>query len=207
MATILRIDASSRVESSLSRSLGDHFEQAWRERNPDDRVVRRDLAAAPVPHIAGDTIAGFYTPAEQMTESLRRATALSDRLIEELQSADALLLTVPMYNFSIPSGLKAWIDHIVRIGHTFAYDGSSFTGLAKTRRAFVACSYGAAGYRNGGPFAGFNFLEPYLGGLLGFLGIPEVKFFAVQATTADAATVAANLAEARAEIDVAVAAA
>lgn len=204
MTTILRIDASSRSQGSLSRALGDHFEQAWLRRHAGHRVARRDLAVEPVPHIAADTIAGFYTAPAQMTETLRRATALSDHLIGELQAADTLLLTVPMYNFSVPSALKAWIDHIVRIGHTFAYDGSSFTGLVKTRRAFVACSFGAAGYRNGGPFAGFNFVEPYLGGLLGFLGIGEVKFFAVQATTADATTVEANLAAARAEIDEAV---
>ena len=75
---------------------------------PDARVVRRDLAATPLPHIEQETITGYYTPADQMTDDLRRATALSDALIAELTAADVVILTVPMYNFSIPSALKAY---------------------------------------------------------------------------------------------------
>lgn len=205
MSTLLRIDSSSRITTSHSRALGDYFEKTWCARNPNDRVVRRDLVSKPIPHIVDQTILGYYTPAEQLTPELRAATALSDRLITELQSADVLLLTVPMYNFSIPSALKAWIDQIVRIGHTFSYDGQNFTGLVSVKRAYVLCAYGAGGYTDGGPFSAFNFLEPYLKSLLGFLGILEVQFFAVQATTADPATVATNINMTQRQIDRAIA--
>lgn len=205
MTTLLRIDSSSRTAASQSRALGDYFEKSWQTRDPGMRVVRRDLIAEPIPHIADRTIAGYYTPAEQFTPELRAATALSERLITELQSANVLLLTVPMYNFSIPSALKAWIDQIVRIGYTFSYDGTNFGGLVKVKQAYVACAYGASGYTNGGPFSPYNFLEPYLNALLGFLGIAEVQFFSVQATTTDAATIAKHFDEAKRYIDTAIA--
>ena len=204
MTTILRIDSSSRASASQSRGLGDHFEKTWRAHHPETKVVRRDLTANPVPHIVDQTIAGYYTPAEQMTAELRTATALSDQLITELQSANILLLTVPMYNFSIPSSLKAWIDQIVRIGYTFSYDGKTFGGLVRVQQAYVLCAYGAGGYTDGGPFSGYNFLQPYLNALLSFLGISKVQFFSVQATTADASTVANNMEMAKRQIDEAI---
>lgn len=205
MTTILRIDSSSRTTSSQSRALADYFENIWQAREPSTSFTRRDLVAEPIPHISDQTIIGYYTPAEQFTAGLRAATALSDQLITELQSADILLLTVPMYNFSVPSALKAWLDQIVRIGHTFSYDGNNFGGLVRVKQAYVMCAYGAAGYTDGGPFSAYNFLEPYLKALLGFLGIQDVQFFSVQATTADSATVATNIATAKRKIDAAIA--
>jgi FMN-dependent NADH-azoreductase len=206
MSRILRIDASSRTDGSYSRDLTNAFITKWLERHPDDQVVVRDLVAAPVPHIASDTIKGFYAPAGQMDIPLRAATALSDLLIHELRSADVLVLGVPMYNFSIPSALKAWIDQIVRIGHTFSYDGSGFSGLLPGKRAYVMIAYGAGGYLDGGPFEGADFVQPYLRFLLNFLGVADVTFIPVEATTADPATIAANVSKARTLIDAAVAA-
>jgi FMN-dependent NADH-azoreductase len=162
MTQILRIDSSSRVEGSHSRELADYFQAAWLKKYPEDRVIVRDVVKNPAPHIADLTIAGFYTPPEQQTEAMKQAIALSDELVDELQSADVLLLSVPMYNFSVPSALKAWIDQIVRIGRTFAYDGTNFTGLVTVKQAYVICAYGAGGYTDGGAFSAFNFLEPYL---------------------------------------------
>ena len=199
MPTLLRIDASSRNTASHSRALGDAFEAEWRALHPDAAIVRRDLAAEPVPHIADATIAGFYAAPEAMTPELREATALSDALIAELTVADVLLITTPMYNFSVPSALKAWVDQIVRIGRTFSYDGANFTGLVTGRRAVVACAYGAAGYGEGGPLAAFDLLRSYLQLLLGFLGFTDVRFVTAEATTADEATVAANVTRAQAE--------
>lgn len=205
MNRLLRIDASSRTEGSYSRALADSFEQAWRQRHPEAEVLRRDLVVEPIGHIANDTIAGFYTPPAALNESLRRAVALSDRLIRELTSADTLLISTPIYNFSIPSALKAYIDQIVRIGHTFAYDGKTFEGLVHGKRAFVICAYGAFGYRDEKQLGAYNFLEPYLRGLLGFLGITDTRFFAVEGTTAADAEVRRD--QARADILQAVAAA
>jgi FMN-dependent NADH-azoreductase len=200
MKTLLRIDASSRLNDSQSRTLGDYFESVWLNRHPGDRIVRRDLASDALPHISDQTIAGFYTPAEQLNRELRTATTLSDRLIGELRSADILLLTTPMYNFSVPSALKAWIDQIVRIGHTFSFDGKSFAGLVTGKHAYVICAYGAGGYLGNGPLAAYDFLKPYLTLLLNFLGIQDIEFLGVEATTMDEATVAENLRQARQEI-------
>ncbi len=200
MKTILRVDASSRSVGSQSRLLGDFFESTWASRHSGDRFVRRDTAESPIPHISSQTISGFYTPEEKLSVELRGATALSDRLIGELRAADVLLLTVPIYNFSIPSALKAWIDQIVRIGHTFAYDGKNFTGLVTGKRAYVICAYGAGGYLDDGPLAGYDFLKPYLALLLSFLGIQDIHFFAVEGTTMDEATVSASIDKVKQEI-------
>lgn len=201
MPTLLRIDASSRTLGSLSRDLGDHAERAWLDRHDGGRVVRRDLAETPLPHIANETIAGFYTDPADMTDALREATALSDHLIDELESADAVLLTVPMYNFSVPSALKAWVDQVVRIGRTFSYDGESFTGLVTGKPAYIACAFGAAGYGPGEPLASADFVRPYLEFLLGFLGFEHVQSFAVEATTSDQLTVARNAESVKTEVE------
>jgi FMN-dependent NADH-azoreductase len=201
VTTILRIDASARTTSSISRALGDYFEQTWLNYHPRDLVLRRDVVTEPILHIADPTIAGFFTPVDGLTDELRAATALSDRLIAELRAADVLLLTVPMYNFSVPSSLKAWIDQIVRIGHTFAYDGASFAGLMTGRQAYVISSHGAGGYRHGEPFAAADFRVPYLRFLLQFLGIADIRFFTVEGTTGDEFAVTAAVERVKREID------
>jgi FMN-dependent NADH-azoreductase len=201
MSRILRIDASARTANSHSRALADAFVAKWRLRDPKVEIVHRDLAATSIPQLDNATIEGFYTPPEKMDERLKAATALSDALIAEMRAADILLVSLPMYNFSMPAALKAWIDQVVRIGHTFAYDGKNFAGLLPGKRAYVALAYGADGYLNGGPFAAADFAQPYLRFLFGFLGISDVTFIPVEATTADAATVAANVAKAHAQID------
>ena len=193
MTNILRIDASSRIEDSYSRQLGDVVEQSLKSQLPNANVVHRDLAAAPLEHIRKITIAGFYTPAEKLTDELRQATSLSDDVIAEVKNAEILLITTPMYNFSIPSALKAWIDQLVRIGHTFSYDGSAFTGLLPGRKAYVVVAYGAPGYTNSGPFAAADFVTPYLRFLLQFLGISDVTFFTAEGTTGDSESVTREL--------------
>ena len=194
MIRILRIDSSSRVENSHSRHLADYFQTVWQEKHPDTQIAVRDLVETQLPHLSDTAIAGFYTPPEQRSPEMKQAIALSDKLIDELQSSDVLLLSVPMYNFSVPSALKAWIDQIVRIGQTFAYDGTNFTGLVKVQRAYIICAYGSSGYVDGGAFSAMNFLEPYLQGLFSFLGIKEIKFFHLQGTT-DEETVITNTKE------------
>lgn len=200
MSTLLRIDSSARLTGSHSRKMGDLFTAEWRAQNPGTNILTRDLARDPIEQIRQETIAGFYTPAEAMTPELVAATALSDQLIAEVQSAELLLITVPLYNFGIPSSLKAWIDQVTRIGQTFSYDGSSFSGLVNCDTAVVCATYGASGYEEGGPFRAANFLEPYLGFLLGFLGISTVKFVTLQATTGDEQTVQAGMAQAESDI-------
>lgn len=184
---LLRIDASARQDGSFSRRLADGVQRAWQAAHPHGRVVVRDLARQPVPHIEDATIKGYYTPATELTPALLQATALSDTLITELKGAHTVLIGAPIYNFSLPSSLKAWIDQIVRIGHTFAYEGGQFRGLVKGPRAVLALAYGAGGYQ--GALATMDHLRPYLESLLPFIGITDVETLAVEATTGDAALV------------------
>lgn len=199
MTLLLRINSSSRHIGSHSTAVADHFETCFREKHADCHVITRHVADGSIPIISQKTIEGFYTPPEAMSAELSEATALSDKLIEELQNADTLLITAPIYNFSVPAALKVWIDQVVRMGHTFAYENGAFQGLAKARRAVVVCTYGAEGYLEGQPFAAANFVEPYLKFLLSFLGINDIRFISVQGTTADPVTVQANIDAAKAE--------
>lgn len=203
MTRILRIDASSRRDGSYSRDLANVFVSHWIAGEPGAEVVVRDLVAAPIPHVLDLTIQGYYTPADQQTPHLKAATALSDLLISEVRDADVLLISTPMYNFSLPSALKAWIDQIVRIGHTFSYDGQTFTGLLPGKRAFVMVACGAGGYVDGGAFAAADFVQPYLKFLLGFLGVSDVVFISIEQTTADPTTIAAARAKAAALVEAA----
>ena len=182
MTQLLRINSSSRQEGSNSAAIADVFEAEFRQKHPGCRVITRNVADGSIPFIAQKTIEGFYAPQDTLSEDLRTATALSDQLIAEIQDSDTLLLAVPIYNFSIPAALKAWIDQIMRIGHTFSMDETGFKGLVKARRAVIICAYGAEGYLAEEPFAAANFLEPYLKFLFAFLGIETVDFVHVQGT-------------------------
>ena len=198
MTRILRIDASPRREQSWSRKLGDRLEQALVAGQPGSRVSRRDLAADPAGHIEADTITGFYSPLQPLPVSLQTATAQSDAIIAEVKAAETLLITTPIYNFTVPSVLKAWIDQMVRIGHTFSHDGENFTGLLGGRTAHVAVSYGAAGFTGDGPLQAADFVIPYLRFLLRFLGFEDIQFYTLEGTSAgqEAAEAALRLADA-----------
>ncbi|MFG1378227.1 FMN-dependent NADH-azoreductase [Xanthobacter autotrophicus] len=193
MKTLLRIDSSARIEGSRSRHLGDALEARWRASTPGGVVVRRDLAVDPVPHIDATTIAGFFTPADQITGEMRAATGLSDRLIGEVEAADALLITAPMYNFGLPSTLKAWIDHVVRIRRTVDYDGVTFRGLVTGKAAYVALAYGAGSYEPGGALAPFDYAKPYITHVLGFIGFRDIEVVGVEGTNGEEGAAAAAL--------------
>ncbi len=183
MTILLRLDTSSRQAESHSRAVADLVEQYLTSIDPDLFVVRRDLFRTAIPPITDETITGFYTSPEAMTPPLQAATSLSDELILELNSADILLISAPMYNFNVPSSLKAWIDQIVRINKTFSFDESSFTGLVQVKQAILAVAYGAQGYSDGGNLAGMNFFESYLVSLLTFLGIKNIKVLRLEGTS------------------------
>lgn len=178
---LLRLDASARHDDSVSRKIADSVQARWKQLHPHGVVIQRDLARDPLEHIAQATITGFYTPDSQMTPELTQATALSDTLIEEFMAADLVLIASPMYNFSVPSALKAWIDQVMRINRTFAYRDGQFEGLVTAPRAILALAYGAHGYQ--GPMASMDFLRPYLVSLLGFMGIGRVEVVTAEATT------------------------
>jgi FMN-dependent NADH-azoreductase len=175
MPTLLHIDASPRGERSVSRQLTHDFASAWKQAHPNGQIVYRDLGHNPVPFVTETFIAAVYTPPDALSPELRAALAISNELIAELETASEYVFGVPMHNFSVPATFKAYIDQIVRVGRTFAVDESGYKGLLQDKSATViTCSGGA--YRSGSPLAPYNYQEPWLRAILGFIGITQVEF-------------------------------
>ncbi|MFE9422469.1 FMN-dependent NADH-azoreductase [Kitasatospora sp. NPDC006697] len=165
MATLLHIDSSVMTDTSVSRELTAAFVREWQAAHPDGTVLRRDLAAAPVPHLDAAGIVAGFVPADQRTAEQQAAFALREELISELEEADAVVIGAPMYNFSVPSNLKAWIDHVVLAGRTFG-EGSTVAGTPVTVFAARGGSYAPGSPREGHEFT-TTYLEKVLSSLLG----------------------------------------
>ncbi|MGH8459734.1 MAG: FMN-dependent NADH-azoreductase [Nevskiales bacterium] len=170
MKTLLKINSSILTSGNANR-LADAFVTRWQAAHPQDRVIERDLTRDPIPHLDEITLTGFGTPAEKRTPGQAAAVALSDTLIAELRAADVIVLGVPMYNFGIPSPLKAWIDHIARAGITFKYSESGPVGLLQGKKVYVLAA-------RGGLHAGSerDAQTQYLRTILGFLGMTDIEF-------------------------------
>jgi FMN-dependent NADH-azoreductase len=175
MPKVLVITASPRGERSVSRSLTTMFAQLWAQNHPQDTVLLRDIGHHPVPHVTEPWVVGAFAPAEAQTTESKAAIAVSDQLVEEFLSADKFIFGVPMYNFNIPSTFKAYIDQIVRAGKTFAVGPNGYEGLVKDKKALFITSSGGA-YHQGTPMAAYNFQEPYLRVIFGFIGVTDVQF-------------------------------
>lgn len=171
---LLCIDSSAR-RNSISRKLTAQFRQAWKKQNPDGEVVERDLACTILPAVTDEWVDAVSSDPSKLTPAQSKALALSDTLIEELSSADEIVIGAPMYNFTVSSMLKAWIDQVVRMGKTFTYGAEGPKGLLSGKRAVVLTSRGGA-YRPGTPTERFDFQEPYLRHILGFVGLTDVTF-------------------------------
>ena len=170
MAHVLVIESSARKQGSISRQLTEAFVANWLREHPLDRLVRRDLAEQPLPHLDEDLLMSWMSPAEQLSAVQREALKRSNDLIEELKQADVLVIAAPMYNFGIPSTLKAWFDHVLRAGVTFKYTEQGPVGLLQGKRAFILTARG--GIHSGGPS---DHQDPHLRQLLGFIGIDQVR--------------------------------
>lgn len=171
MATIQVIESSARQQGSVSRELTEQFIATWQAAHPADQIKVRDLAVDQVPHLDANLLGGWMTPVEQQSEAEKAALALSNQLTDEVLAADVLVLAAPMYNFAIPSTLKAWLDHVLRAGVTFKYTETGPQGLLSGKRAFVLTA-------RGGIYAGStqDHQEPYLRQALAFIGIHDVTF-------------------------------
>jgi FMN-dependent NADH-azoreductase len=170
---LLQIDSSARA-GSVTRRLTAKFAEQWRATQPGGEVIERDLSITILPLVTDDWSATQIEPSKRSTAQ-RNYLSASDRLIEELQVADTIVIGAPMYNFAIPSLLKAWIDQIVRVGKTFAYGPSGRQGLLGNKRVFVITARGGA-YEKGTPSEKFDFQEPYLRHIFGFMGVTDVTF-------------------------------
>lgn len=170
---LLQVDSSAR-SSSITRQLTAKFVEEWKKNHPDGEVIQRDLATTLLPHITDDW-SGTHRDPSQLTPAQRSYLSTSDQLIEELQAADIIVIGAPMHNFAIPSSLKAWIDQTVRFGKTFGYGPSGARGLLSNKRVIVVTARGGA-YEKGTPTEKFDFQEPYLRHILGFIGLTDVTF-------------------------------
>jgi len=178
MSQILFITTSPRGLDSYSTQVGQALVAKLQADKPGATLVIRDFAAAPLPHVGEDYVVGRMLPEGERSAAQATSVALSDELIAELLASDTIVLAAPMYNFGVPSTLKAWIDHIARAGYTFAYGANGPTGLITGKKAYIVVARG--GIYSEGPFAAYNFHEPYLKALLGFLGITDVETIMVE---------------------------
>ncbi|WP_192965273.1 FMN-dependent NADH-azoreductase [Phycobacter azelaicus] len=186
--TVLHIDSSARRTGSVSRDLTAQIV----ERLGAAEVIRRDLAT-PLPLLDETWINANFTPADQRSDEQTQLLAQSDALVEELKAADTLVIGAPIYNFSVPAGLKAWIDLVARVGLTFTYTDQGPVGLLEGKRAIIAVA-------SGGTEAGsaIDFATGYLRHMLGFMGITEVEIVAADTLAIDEG---AALAKAKAQIE------
>jgi FMN-dependent NADH-azoreductase len=171
---LLQVNASPRRDS-VSRQLTAHFAANWKRQFPQGEVIHRDLAASSIPLINDDWIEGAFSNPQQHTAAHREALEFSEAVIAEAQAADVIVIGDPMHNFSTSGRLKAWLDQLVRAGKTFFYGQSGPEGLLSGKKVYVLTSRGGA-YTPGTPLAEFDFQEPYLKRVLGFVGLTDVTF-------------------------------
>jgi FMN-dependent NADH-azoreductase len=198
MTNILILDSAATGPASISHKLTDGLAAAIRRRNPAARIVRRDIGADPIPHLDGETTAAIRG-GEAETAAAREAVALSDRLIAELKAADLIVIGAPMYNFGMPSTLKAWFDHVLRAGITFRYSAAGPEGLIKGKKAIVVETRG--GLYSEGPAAAMDSQEPHLRTMLGFMGIDDVTFVRAEKLGFGPEAAAAAIGAAATELD------
>lgn len=178
---ILQINTSLFSESGQSSQLSRSFIVAWQQSHPRDQITRRDLAREPVPHLDGERFTAFITPAEQRNAKQRTIDAESQALIDELKAADVIVLGLPMYNFGIPSQLKAWFDHIARAGITFRYSEDGPVGLLGNKKVYVLAARG--GLYQGTPK---DSQSRYVVDFLNFIGITDIEFVYAEGLNIDA---------------------
>src|SRR5262245_45742012 len=196
MKHVLVLNSSAAGADSVSRVLVAEAVSRALAAHPDARVTHRDLGANPLPHLVPETLNGVrgtpVTPAEQA------ARVLSDELVNELRAADTVIIGAPMYNFSVPTTLRAWFDHVLRSGVAFRYSAEGPQGLLGGRRVIVIESRG--GRYSEGAAQSVGFQEPYLRHLLGFMGITDVTFVHAEKIGYGPEARSAALKEARARI-------
>jgi FMN-dependent NADH-azoreductase len=171
MATLLQINSSLFSTAGQSSRLAERFVARWRTRNAGASVIVRDLASHPVPHLDAARFSAFLAKADERTSEQNEVVAYSDELIDEWKSADVIVLGLPMYNFGVPSTLKAYFDHIARAGVTFKYSDNGPVGLLTGKKAYVFATRG--GLYSGTPR---DSETDYVRDFLAFLGIDDVEF-------------------------------
>jgi FMN-dependent NADH-azoreductase len=179
MATLLHIDSSALSQGSVSRELTATYVREWQAAHPEGTVIHRDLGAAPIPHLTEAGITAGFVPAEHRSPEQQAAFALRDELMTELEQADAVVIGAPMYNFTVPSTLKAWLDQVILVGRTGGGPQTTVAGKHVTVLASRGGSYAA-----GSPRADFEFASSYLEKVLTGMMNVEVEVVAAEFTLA-----------------------
>jgi len=173
MTTILHIQCGANLKSSVTRQIGQLVTEALQARDPSARVIRRDLVADPPPHLSPAFVAAMFSEATTGDEF-----ALSNQLIEDLFASDVFVIEAPMYNFGIPSALKAWFDHVVRVRKTFRTTETGAEGMLEGKQAILVLGSGFV--YSDGPFKVMDFVEPYLRAMLGFIGVTDLETIRIE---------------------------
>ena len=196
MTTLLQINASIHADHGQSSQLAAKFVQAFAHSHPDARIILRDLASDTVPHLSAERFAAFLSKPEERSAAQSDVVAYSDTLIAELKQADVIVLGLPMYNFGVPSQLKAYFDHIARAGETFRYTASGPVGLLKGKKAYIFAA-------RGGLYAGttLDTQTNYVRDFLRFVGIEDIEFVYAEGLAISPESKASGLAQAEAQID------
>ena len=185
MAHLLHLDASPRGERSHSRRMTKEFVEKWQKFHPEDTITYRDIGRNPIPHIDENWIITAFTPPQLRTEKMWDGLSVSEELVDEFLAADIYVFGVPMYNWSVSSGFKAYIDNIVRINRTWAYIPEEnpefpYKSLVHDKKMFVISARGDGGFEPGGRNARRDFVNPYLKEVFAMLGITDISFINVE---------------------------
>jgi FMN-dependent NADH-azoreductase len=181
MKKILNIVSSIMGDQSYSIKLSQSILDKLKTTYPGSEIVTRELFKHPFPHMEESYLSALFTPEDARTPEHKTAVQHSDEAIRELMEADIVVIGAPIYNFSIPSTLKSWLDHIIRAGKTFSYSTQGFPeGLVKDKKVYIAIASG--GVFTEGPYKVYDFVEPYLRLTLGFIGMKDIEVFRVEGT-------------------------
>ena len=173
---LLHIDSSPLAGNSVSRQLTERIVAQWRATHPGTTVEHLDLAVDAPSHLNSDSLGFRLAPdAPNLTDVQKRENQISEKLVSQFLAADVVVVGAPMYNFSVPSQLKAWIDRVAQAGRTFTYTEQGPKGLAGGKTVIVASSRGGV-YSTNPALAGLDHQESYLKAVFGFLGITDVQF-------------------------------
>lgn len=176
MKHILHLKSSLQGTASYSIKLGNAIVEKIHDKYPDNSTKEIDLVEMEIPHLTPNTLRTLFTTVELLSETDKKANQLSDEFVKQLLMADIIVIGAPLINFTIPTSLKSWIDHITRPNITFGYNADGRpTGLVHNKKVYIAMSSG--GVYSEGPGRANDFVAPYLTAFLGFLGMTNVSIF------------------------------
>jgi FMN-dependent NADH-azoreductase len=180
MKKILHVTSSPRGEGSNSIKLGNRIVEKLKNKYHGSTVVVNSTVDKNYTHFTAIHPEAYLTPGDVLTTAQKDALRDSDEAVQQLLDADIIVISMAMYNFNMPSALKAWLDHVIRAGRTFSYKTGAPEGLAKGKKVYLAIA--SSGVYSDGPMKSFDFAEPYLRYILGFIGITDITTYRIEGT-------------------------